>query len=178
MQLRVASYASSHKTFLTGMNITYRTIEQKDNAALATLIRNILEEFHIDKPGTAYTDPTTDDLFSLFRISKSAYFVALDTHTIIGGCGIYPTDGLPKDCTELVKYYVRSDYRGRGIGTQLMQLCVDEARIEGYRRLYLETATELLGAIGLYERAGFRRLTERLGNSGHYFCTVQMLKDL
>jgi putative acetyltransferase len=160
------------------MQVTYRPIEQKDNPELARLIRNVLEEFHIDKPGTAYTDPATDDLFCLFKTPKSAYFVALDNHVLLGGCGIYPTEGLPEDCTELVKYYVHSGFRGRGIGAQLMQLCIDEARKEGYRRLYLETATELSGAIGLYERAGFRRLTERLGNSGHYFCTVQMLKNL
>ncbi len=160
------------------MQILYRRLEKKDNAEIAALIRKILEEFHIDRPGTAYTDPATDDLFSVFQASRSTYFIALDGDKVIGGCGIYPTDGLPADCTELVKYYVNSDYRGKGIGKSLMQLCIDRAKEEGYGRMYLETASELAGAIGLYERAGFKRTTERLGNSGHFFCTIQMLKEL
>jgi hypothetical protein len=47
-------------------DIIYRRLEEKDNPVIAALIRTILKEFHIDRPGTAYTDPTTDDLFSLF----------------------------------------------------------------------------------------------------------------
>lgn len=44
-----------------------RQIKQEDNAELAGVIRNILEEHGVARPGTVYTDPTTDALFELFQ---------------------------------------------------------------------------------------------------------------
>jgi putative acetyltransferase len=160
------------------MDVIYRLIEKRDNAELAALIRSILREFHIDQPGTAYTDPTTDDLYTLFDHRGSQYWIAEENGIILGGCGIYPTNGLPRGCAELVKYYVSFAMRGKGIGKQLMQQCFDSAIRLGYKQLYLETVPELGKAIGIYEKAGFKYLTRALGNSGHYFCNVWMLKDL
>jgi putative acetyltransferase len=160
------------------MQITYRRLKKEDNPVIASLIRTILEEFHIDRPGTAYTDPTTDDLFSLFSEPRSVYFVAQKDGRIVGGCGIYPTEGLPGDCTELVKYYVLPEERGQGIGKKLMELCIESARKFGYTRLYLETVPELGDAIRIYEKAGFEHISNAMGNSGHFFCNVWMLKNL
>jgi putative acetyltransferase len=160
------------------MDITYRRLERADNPIIAALIRTILEEFHIDRPGTAYTDPSTDDLFSLFAEPRSVYFVAQKEGIIAGGCGIYPTNGLPPDCAELVKYYVLPQERGQGIGKKLMELCFESAMNLGYSRLYLETVPELADAIRIYERAGFEHIQNAMGNSGHFFCNIRMLKDL
>jgi putative acetyltransferase len=160
------------------VNITFRKLEKRDNPFVAAIIRTILEEFHIDRPGTAYTDPTTDDLFSLFGEPRSVYYVAQRNGTIVGGCGIFPTKGLPPDCVELVKYYVLPVERGHGTGKKLMELCVESARQLGYARLYLETVPELGGAIRMYEKAGFEHISSAMGNSGHFFCNVWMLKTL
>jgi putative acetyltransferase len=160
------------------MQVTYRRLEKGDNPIIGALIRTILEEFHIDRPGTAYTDPATDDLFSLFAEPRSVYYVAQRDGIIVGGCGIFPTNGLPGDCTELVKYYVLAEVRGQGIGKKLMELCIQKARQFGYTRLYLETVPELGDAIRIYEKAGFEHISNAMGNSGHYFCDVWMLKDL
>ena len=58
------------------MAITIRKITAHDNAATASMIRTILREFKIDKPGTVYTDPTTDELYTLFEHPQSAYWLA------------------------------------------------------------------------------------------------------
>jgi putative acetyltransferase len=160
------------------MEITFRRLEKGDNPVIAALIRSILEEFHIDRPGTAYTDPTTDDLFSVFAEPRSVYYVAQKDGIIVGGCGIFPTFGLPVDCVELVKYYVLPGERGHGIGKRLMELCIENARQLGFTRLYLETVPELADAIRIYEKAGFVHISNAMGNSGHFFCNVWMLKDL
>jgi putative acetyltransferase len=160
------------------MEIIYRRLEKDDNPVIAKLIRTILEEFHIDRPGTAYTDPTTDNLFSLFTDPRSVYYVAQKNGIIVGGCGIFPTEGLPPDCSELVKYYVLPHERGHGIGKKLMELCIDSAGKLGYTSLYLETVPELRDAIRIYEKAGFKHISNAMGNSGHFFCNVWMLKDL
>ena len=160
------------------MAINLRHIAPIDNEPLAELIRGIFREFKIDKPGTVYTDPTTDHLYELFNQPPAIYWVAEEDGELLGGCGIYPTLGLPDGCAELVKLYVKSASRGRGTGYMLMQQCIDSARELGYRQLYLETLPELGKAVSMYERAGFRRLSERLGNSGHFGCNIWMLMEL
>ena len=158
--------------------MTIRKIEPKDNAALASIIRSVLAEFGANKPGTVYFDPATDDLFPVFQKSLSAYFVAELNDQLVGGAGIYPTDGLPANCCELVKLYLLPAARGKGFGKQLIETCFDAAHAFGYKEVYLETMPELSTAVGLYEKCGFRYLEKPMGNSGHFGCDIWMKKDL
>ncbi|SFH30348.1 GNAT family N-acetyltransferase [Pontibacter chinhatensis] len=160
------------------MPLTIRPIQPTDNAPLATLIRQVFREFKIDKPGTVYTDPITDALYELFQNPASAYFVAEEGGVLVGGCGLYPTDGLPEGCAELVKFYLAAEARGKGIGNALMQQSIKAAKELGYTQLYLESFPELAKAVSMYEKAGFMPLPHALGNSGHYACTIWMLKEL
>lgn len=155
-----------------------RPILKKDNEAIAALIRSVLKEHGVDKPGTVYTDPTTDQLFELFQTINSAYFVAELNDEIVGACGIYPTKGLPEDCVELVKLYVSPEARNRGVATELMKKSFEKAKCFGFASVYLETMPELTNAIHLYERVGFKTLRNSLGNSGHFACNIWMLKSL
>jgi putative acetyltransferase len=160
------------------MKIDLRPIEEKDNKEIAGLIRAVFREFNIHRPGTVYFDPTTDDLFHLFRTQGSEYWIAEENGTILGGCGVYPTQGLPEGCAELVKFYLSASQRGKGIGWKLMEKVFDSAKRMGYRQLYLESLPELSKAISLYERAGFKFIQGPMGKSGHFGCNIWMLKDL
>ncbi|MES2518614.1 MAG: GNAT family N-acetyltransferase [Bacteroidota bacterium] len=159
-------------------NISIRQIQPEDNPVLAVIIRNSLVDFDAAKPGTVYFDPTTDHLFELFREPKSVYFVVEVDGKIAGGAGIFPTENLPKDTCELVKIYLKSNFRGLGLGKILLQKCFDIAKELGYQKMYLETLPELRLAIPLYEKSGFSYLTAPMGNSGHNGCDVWMLKVL
>jgi putative acetyltransferase len=159
------------------MSITFRLIEERDNKEIAELIRTVFREFNIHRPGTVYFDPTTDNLFQLFRMPGSEYWIA-EENNIIGGCGVYPTPGLPEGCAELVKFYLSASQRGKGIGWQLMEKTLESARKFGYRQLYLESLPELSRAISLYEKAGFKFVQGPMGNSGHFGCNIWMLKEL
>jgi putative acetyltransferase len=158
--------------------ILYRRIRNTDNKELADLIRSVFREFGIDRPGTVYFDPTTDSLFELFRTKGSVYWIAEDNGKMIGGCGIYPTPGLPDGCAELVKFYLLAGWRGRGIGRRLMEKCFESAKESGYRQLYLESLPELEKAVSMYLKAGFRFIKHALGQSGHFGCNIWMIKDL
>jgi putative acetyltransferase len=159
-------------------DILIRPIEESDNSEIAGLIRTVFREFKIDRPGTVYFDPTTDDLYNLFRKEGSVYWIAESAGVIIGGCGLYPTQGLPEGCAELVKLYLSSSFRGKGIGWKLIEKTIDSAKQFAYSQLYLESLPELGKAISLYERAGFRFIPHALGNSGHFGCDIRMLKEL
>jgi putative acetyltransferase len=159
-------------------NISIRPVLATDNQTIAAIIRKILIEFGANKPGTVFYDPTTDDLFQLFSVPLSAYFIGESEDKIIGGSGVYPTPGLPPGCCELVKLYLLSEMRGQGLGMMLMEKCIQQAVAFGYRQMYLETMPELGSAIGLYEKAGFKYLKGPLGLSGHFGCDVWMIRDL
>ena len=160
------------------MIINIRPIVQADNAQMAKVIREVLVEFKMNKPGTVYTDPTTDQLFETFLSKQAHYFVAEEDKKLIGGCGIFPTDGLPSGCAELVKLYVLQPYRNKGFGKDLMLKSIAVAKELGYTQLYLETMPELSLAVGLYEKLGFVEIDHSLGNSGHFSCDLWMIKNL
>jgi putative acetyltransferase len=158
--------------------IITRIIQPADNAALAIIIRNALEEFKANKPGTVYFDPTTDNLSAVFTAAGSIYFVAEDNGVLLGGSGIYPTQNLPEGTCELVKLYLSNAARGKGLGKLLIEKCFIAAKEMGYTRMYLETLPELNIAVPLYEKMGFTYLKTPLGNSGHHGCDIWMIKNL
>ena len=155
-----------------------RQLEEKDNQKLARIIREVFKEHDAPREGTVYSDPTTDHLYELFLKPKSMLWVAVKNKEPIGCCGIYPTEGLPVDCAELVKFYLSADARGKGIGMELMQKCITSAIEFGYERLYLESLPHFAKAIGIYEKEGFVKLNRPLGASEHKTCSIWMLKEL
>jgi putative acetyltransferase len=158
--------------------IQTRPIQAADNPFIATVIRNTLKEFGGDRPGTVFTDPTTDALYELFRKPGSAYYVALLNNSIVGGAGIYPSDGLPDGTCELVKMYLLPEARGIGLGKFLIEKALQFARESGYTQVYIETLPELRQAMSVYEKFGFTYLDGPLGNTGHFGCDIWMLKKL
>lgn len=155
-----------------------RPIEQRDNRAIASIIRSVLSEFGAAKKGTVFYDPTTDDLFHLFGKNKSAYFIAETAGEVVGGCGIYPTEGLPDGCCELVKLYLLPEARKAGLGKLLIEQSIVAAKTFGFTKMYLESLPELSKAVSLYERMGFTYLPSALGDSKHFGCSIWMIRDL
>lgn len=155
--------------------IEIRFIQPTDNQEMANILRRSLEEFNLDIPGTAYFDESTDRLYETFQLENSAYFVAEENGKLLGGVGIYPTEGLPLGTVELVKMYISSSSRGKGVGKLLMNKCIEQAKNLGYKNIYLETLPELSTAVLAYKKLGFISLDKPLGNTGHFACTIWML---
>ena len=158
--------------------IILRNIVPTDNSALAKIVKNTLAEFGANHPGTVYYDPTTDALYELFQKERAVYNVAELDGEIVGGGGIYPTDGLPEDTCELVKMYLLPQGRGVGLGKLLIEKCIEQAKAKGFKKIYLETMPELKQALNVYAKFGFEYLKGPMGNSGHTGCSLWMLKSL
>lgn len=158
------------------MNFQLRSIQPQDNPGLARIVRNTLAEFGANHPGTVYYDPTTDALYDLFQTEGAEYFVACIGDKLVGGAGIYPTNGLPDDTCELVKMYLLPEARGIGLGKTLIEKSLSFAKEKGYRQVYLETMPELKQALKVYEKFGFSYLRGPMGNSGHTGCSLWMIK--
>ena len=158
--------------------IKLRTIQKEDNVELAQIIRDTLTEFKANKPGTVYYDETTDQLFELFQKPGSIYYVALMDDEIVGGGGIYPSDGLPNGTCELVKMYLLPEARGIGLGKKIIEECLAFAKENGYMQVYIESMPELENALKVYEKFGFKYISAPLGNTGHHGCEKWMLRSL
>ena len=155
-----------------------RSIRQSDNTNLSKIVKDTLAEFGANHPGTVYYDATTDTLFELFQKEGAAYFVAELDGEIVGGGGIYPTDGLPAATCELVKMYLLPQARGTGLGRTLIEKSLAFAKETGYKQVYLETMPQLKQALKVYAKFGFEYLKGPMGNSGHTGCSLWMLRSL
>ena len=123
--------------------------------AIAALIRGNLKAHGLDIPGTAYFDEALDQLSAYYQAPGRAYYVLLKDGAVVGGIGVAEFRG---DCCELQKLYLADAVKGRGLGYEMIRFMEDRAREFGYRRIYLETHTNLAAAIHVYERSGYREI--------------------
>ncbi len=129
------------------------------------LIRRNLQDY--DEAGSvlASTFRRLADLMQVYNSEGSNYFVLKETSssgTCLGGAGIGSLHGLPpsEGLGEVRDLVLDEPFRGQGLGGRLLKRCVEEARALGYKRLYLETTTQMEKAQKLFIRFGFRPITQ------------------
>lgn len=181
----IKNVSSTHKFRLQKYNIkvslteiTIREITKGDNHGIAKAIRSVLIEMGVPKVGTAYEDKALDCMAETYALPNKVYYVLESKEGIIGGAGIAPLDNYNGKVCELQKMYFLPEARGRGLGLQMMQKCLDFAVKAGFEKCYLETMPYMDDARKLYKKVGFEALDGPLGNTGHYNCSVWMLKTL
>ena len=168
--------------------LAIRRIRQQDNPVVTQIIRSVMTEYGAVGEGYSIEDPEVDDMFSAYSGNRSAFFVIEKNGAVVGCGGIAPLDsGIGKngdggngvsDTCELRKMYFLPELRGIGIGTRLLELCLEMAREMAYRRCYLETIEAMKEARRLYARHGFTHLEAPMGNTGHAACNSWMAKEL
>ncbi len=159
-------------------NIVIREITSEDDPKIAAAIRSVLIEFGVPKVGTAYEDVTLDCMTETYDEDRKVYFVVEKGNAVIGGAGISPLDNYEGNVCELQKMYFLPEARGKGIGSAMMSKCLDFAKAEGYDQCYLETMPYMDDARKLYRKFGFEGIEGPMGDTGHYSCTVWMIKNL
>ena len=158
--------------------VIIRPIEKKDNPEIARVIRSVLIDLGVPKVGTAYADKALDCMYETYKKDRAVYFVVEENDTIIGGAGVAQLDNYEGNVCELQKMYFLEAARGRGIGSKMMQMCLDKAAEFKFDKCYLETMTYMNDAQKLYRKSGFKYIDGPLGDTGHFSCPVQMLKSL
>lgn len=155
-----------------------RPIEARDDKIALEIVREVRREFGVVGRGFDSHEPDEMELSRIYGVADSAYFVVEIDGTVCGGGGFARFAEPDREVCELQRMYLASSARGRGLGKRLLQRCISEARVLGYRQCYLETATALHQANRLYERAGFRRLAGPLEGSEHPACDACLLLNL
>ena len=159
-------------------HLEIRPIERKDNAVVADIIRLVMTEFEAVGCGYSISDAEVDDMYTAYAPERSAFYVVVLDGQVLGCGGFGPLVGGKKDTCELRKMYFKAGLRGLGVGTKLLQLCLDEAARAGYRHCYLETMDDMKQARRLYGRHGFEYLDQPMGNTGHTSCGTWMSRGL
>lgn len=159
-------------------DMVIREITPEDNTQVAQVIRKVFEDMGIPKVGTAYADKALDDMFAAYDVPKAAYFVVEHQGRIIGCAGIAQLQNYDGNVCELQKMYFLEEARGKGIGSQMITVCLEKAKEFGFEECYLETMPYMKAAQKLYQKNGFDYIDAPMGNTGHYSCPVWMLKKL
>ncbi|MGJ8735901.1 GNAT family N-acetyltransferase [Zobellia laminariae] len=158
--------------------VKIRNIRKEDNEQVAALIRKVLLDLGAPKVGTAYADVTLDHMFENYDKPRAAYFVVEENETILGCAGIAQLDNSEDNICELQKMYFLEEARGRGIGSEMLQKCLENAKEFNFKEIYLETMPYMKAAQKLYVKMGFEYIDKPLGDTGHYSCPVYMLAKL
>ena len=159
-------------------DVIFRPVAASDNPVLAVIIRTILEELNVPKVGSTYEDKSLDHMYESFSGEGAAYYVVEYKEQIVGGGGIIHLNDAPDHICELQKMYLSGQVRGMGLGSRLLNLCLEKAREMGYTKCYLETMSDMKTAQSLYVKNGFEYLEKRMGNTGHYVCPIWMMKNI
>lgn len=147
-----------------------RPIEPRDDAAVAAIIRTVMPQFGASGPGFAIHDVEVDTMSASYSQPRHGYFVVEQDGRVLGGGGIAPLAGADPAVCELRKMYFLTEARGHGLGEKLLRRCLAFAKEAGYQLCYLETLTGMEQAQRLYERLGFTRIPQAMGNTGHFGC--------
>lgn len=103
----------------------------------------------------------TEKEFADFPQTYDALFLAKLGGVPVAACGLKPFKA--RIC-ELKRLYCRPAARGHNLGLKLCQATVDEARVLGYKTIYLDTDHGLIHANKIYEQLGFKDIEKYYDN--------------
>ena len=155
-----------------------------ENLEIEKIIRDNLIEYGVNHEGTAWADEFLCRLSFVYSEPKTAYYVAVDENeNIVGGCGVGKIEGVENTC-ELQKMYCIKSVRNTTVLKQLLDACLSFAK-KYYNSVYLEILENNDDEKEFFEKNGFKKTNERLGdtrnnNNASYllkFKTVHFLEE-
>ncbi len=108
---------------------------------------------------------------------RGALVLALVDKVVAGCCALRPLDSSDyANASEMKRLYVRSDFRGFGLGRALASHTLDLARQAGYGHVLLDTLDEMEAARSLYVDLGFEEIPPYYHNpiAGAHYLKVDL----
>lgn len=100
-----------------------------------------------------YEFPYGQEYTTWVHVADKALFVAVDNEQIVGFTAL--SMRLPNRMAQVESIFVHPRYRRWGIGTRLIQTCLDFSRQQGIRAVFTQVTLADLGWT-VYLKAGFR----------------------
>jgi putative acetyltransferase len=134
------------------ITISAITTEGAQLQTIRALFREYETELNEDLCFQSFEAELKDPL-SKYGTPHGALFIAYYNNEAAGCIAMAPL-AVAGTC-EMKRLYVRPSYRKYGIGRQLVNVLLNEAKQKGYRTMKLDTLHRLQPAILLYEQYGF-----------------------
>jgi|1186.fasta_scaffold788624_2 GNAT superfamily N-acetyltransferase len=130
---------------------TIRHARAEDGRPVRRLVFDILNEYHV----AADPDDSDADVMAFGAPADGVVQLVAE----VDGQPIGSAILTPYSDTEikLSKLFLRPQFRSRGLGRELLERTVEEARALGYDRISLGTRALYVEAVRLYERSGWKR---------------------
>lgn len=112
-----------------------------------------------------------------YAAPRGALLLAFVDGAVAGCCALRPMDSSDyPNAAEMKRLYVRKAFRGFGLGRQLSEAILDEARRAGYGCVLLDTLDEMEAARALYEDLGFAEIPPYYHNphAGAHYLKVDL----
>jgi putative acetyltransferase len=152
-----SQFAATYQTY------QIRSWQSADRQAAAQVIATVLAEYGLDwEPEGADRDVLAIE--TDYQLSGGEFWVVEAALTgppaIIGTAAYRPyqaarPDHPAENAVEIRKMYLLPQARGQGLGRYLLQSLETRIAARGFDTLYLETASLLQEAVGLYEASGY-----------------------
>ena len=99
-----------------------------------------------------YVESNVDE-FATSLSSDGVLYLLREKEEIIG-MGALRT--LKEGTGEIKRMYIKPEYRGKGLGREMLQLLLNKGKEYGFSEIYLETGAFMTTAQGLYRSMGFQ----------------------
>ena len=145
---------------------TIEPLKKEQEILVTELIGRNLENFSEAGTVLASTFRRLSHFYELYDDPARCYLVVTESQgdpQPIAGCGLGPLQGLPpsEGLAEIRDLVVDPDYRGHGLGSKLIKLCIAAAKERGYKQIYLQTTPQMLAAQKLFQKFGFLPVKDR-----------------
>ncbi|GAB4226000.1 MAG: bifunctional helix-turn-helix transcriptional regulator/GNAT family N-acetyltransferase [Chlamydiales bacterium] len=171
-------YAEALRQIRLKQEVVIEPLTKEDSPYITKIIIEVLADYDCNKPGYAFQDEELHCFYEAYQKPNTKYYIARIGERIVGGAGIAPLVGGDEKTCELKKMYLLKDGRGLGIGSILLNKCLETAKNFGFNYCYLETTDKMKHANAFYCKKGFQRRESPLGNTGHWACNQFYEKKL
>ena len=135
-----------------GQGIIFKIADtETEFAQAAALFKAYADSLRIDLAFQNF-DKELQIISQQYNKPTGALLLAFDGEIPVACAGIRKQED---DIAELKRMYVTDAYRGRKLGSELLEQCISIAKNLGYRKIRLDTLSDMTAAISLYTSRGF-----------------------
>ena len=120
-------------------------------AAAASLFREYAAWLNIDLCFQGFEEELAH-LNEMYASPSGVIFLSMEADIFTGCVAVRKKD---EEVAELKRMYIKPGYRKGGLGSALLQKALDAAKEMGYKKIRLDTLSNMTNAIDLYTKFGF-----------------------
>jgi len=133
-------------------------VSPKDWEEVRAIFKEYAHSLNVDLCFQGF-DEEVSNLPGEYAVPRGSLLLASVDGQVAGCCALRPLDSSDySNAAEMKRLYVRSTYRGLGLGRQLVQAILDAAQLAGYSCVLLDTLDDMEAARALYEDLGFTEI--------------------